>query len=390
MRKLLFLLAIVFMFSCNKKTLNKNENEIVEIDVDMDKIEESLDLKNFILKYEYIPLETTVNSLIGNISKILYYDNKYIIIDNQRNKIFAFNTRGEYLHEIGRQGKGACEFIKIRDVSINKHDSCLNVLGSINPMRIISYSLENETKSEKIFKNILGERFTIMNNNKYVVHYSFPIEHNIGYDLLVIDENGSVLSKHLPFKKTNDICKLPDNCFINFDNNTMFYKTLSDSIYEINQNLTMDVRYVFNFGKYKLPNDIKILFNNNFSEYKEKSGEYIEGISSFFETKENVVFTFNFKGSGYFAFYTKKSNKIELANNVDFFSSQFMNPISAIGNDLVSILNPSELISIRDKIIMKYGNDNWIKFCEDNLIPMELMESINEASNPILIKYSIK
>lgn len=75
-------------------------------------------LSDIIDTCKFIPLETASDkSLVGHISKILKYKDKfYIATDNKR--ILVFNTDGSFSHRIDRLGRGPQEYADLADFDI--------------------------------------------------------------------------------------------------------------------------------------------------------------------------------------------------------------------------------------------------------------------------------
>lgn len=146
---LLFCLALsAFGFvSCSAQIQNRKCKIALKQNVSIDEYVKSYD--------GYIPLETTDESLVGNISKLLYEDGKLIVVDKENNKILVFDAAtGKFLNCIGHQGRGPKEFISLRDVVVA--DGKLYVLDM---GKILTYKLSGEFVGETRYKK---GRFTKM------------------------------------------------------------------------------------------------------------------------------------------------------------------------------------------------------------------------------------
>jgi hypothetical protein len=68
---------------------------------------------------EYLPLETTAESLIGEISKIIIKHNRIFIGDFFIAKaLFVFDMQGKFLFKVGRRGNGQGEYINLFDFDV--------------------------------------------------------------------------------------------------------------------------------------------------------------------------------------------------------------------------------------------------------------------------------
>ena len=79
MKKLLLFLIMPFFTACTPSA--PKMQTVYEINIDS--ISEALPE---LAQIKYVPLETTDSSLIGNIDKILYQNNKYYILDKVEKK----------------------------------------------------------------------------------------------------------------------------------------------------------------------------------------------------------------------------------------------------------------------------------------------------------------
>ena len=68
------------------------------IDVDPSKAIENIKMSEHYSDINYIPLETNDNSLIGNISDIIKYKDRFYILDNDiTQSVFCFTETGNFL-----------------------------------------------------------------------------------------------------------------------------------------------------------------------------------------------------------------------------------------------------------------------------------------------------
>ena len=82
----------------------------------LSKIEDSIPFDDLVENYRYIKLETNEQCLIGEVEKVLFYEDKLFVLSGG---VFCFNLNGEFLYAINHRGKGPSEFLRIRGLSIN-------------------------------------------------------------------------------------------------------------------------------------------------------------------------------------------------------------------------------------------------------------------------------
>ena len=111
-----FIIFCLCLISCSDKTETKDV-----ISVDLEDISQP-SIYDIFSDISVIPLETTTESLIKNISKVQYYKSRYYILDSRPfYRILVFDSAGKYLYKIDNRGNGPHEYIDISDFYINKH-----------------------------------------------------------------------------------------------------------------------------------------------------------------------------------------------------------------------------------------------------------------------------
>jgi hypothetical protein len=86
----------------------------------MDSVKKELNLKFEHIRY--VPLETSDDCLIGNVSKTLIKNNKIYVADfHMASAIFVFDMNGKFLFKIARKGQGPGEYISFHDFDVNSN-----------------------------------------------------------------------------------------------------------------------------------------------------------------------------------------------------------------------------------------------------------------------------
>ena len=124
-------------------------------------------LSDIIDTCKFIPLETASDkSLVGHISKILKYKDKfYIATDNKR--ILVFNTDGSFSHRIDRLGRGPQEYADLADFDIA--DDRIIVLSH---HKIVVYTLDGAHVSSTPFDfnglniKVVGDNYLLRSNKE--------------------------------------------------------------------------------------------------------------------------------------------------------------------------------------------------------------------------------
>jgi len=127
MRRTVFVLIISALISCknnSKENTSGVKESISTIEVVVSQNDLQIANKNGEPNYIFLE-QRDKNSAIADISKLIYFDDKIIILDTQSNKVFLFDNSGNFISEIGRAGKGPGEFLRVSDILISKRDGCI-------------------------------------------------------------------------------------------------------------------------------------------------------------------------------------------------------------------------------------------------------------------------
>lgn len=118
------------------------QKELISFDLSsqLDK-KETVILSQFVSSISYVPLETSTEALVGNIQQIIPAGDK-IIIATTDNSIKVFDSKGKFLNNVGRIGKGPGEFAAFR-----------NVFWDADNLRVIVYNMAG---SNLLFYTING------------------------------------------------------------------------------------------------------------------------------------------------------------------------------------------------------------------------------------------
>ncbi|MDR2406701.1 MAG: 6-bladed beta-propeller [Bacteroidales bacterium] len=175
--KLIFLLFCVFAFlSCakNKKT---QISDIPVLKISDLKIVKSLEFEDpdYFDKVEFIKLETTNESILGEITQMEIFENHIYILDSKGISLKKFDLTGKYLQDIGRIGLGPGEYIAITVFYINP---VLKTINIFDPMKesILQYDfLGKHVKTIKLDVSdfTFVSRLSMLNNNDEIFCFSY-------------------------------------------------------------------------------------------------------------------------------------------------------------------------------------------------------------------------
>ncbi|MDR0560663.1 MAG: 6-bladed beta-propeller [Prevotellaceae bacterium] len=149
-------------------------------------------------EFEYVTLETSDESIFGNIDKLTIYDNKFFILDNAKTKkVFVFHNDGTFSHTIGTIGQAPGEYTNIEDFTIDEEQQRVIILSYPSAAYIYDMNgnfIQKKSLSSSLFWNICsyGDGFVCSTN-----HQTFTTGEN-AYLLFIFDRNFNLKRKLIP------------------------------------------------------------------------------------------------------------------------------------------------------------------------------------------------
>jgi len=112
----------------------------------------------FEARYDVVPLETNVESLISQIGRISIYGNNFYVLDRSSGSVLIFDEQGKFLKKISHIGRGPGEYTSLTDFGIDTKNNNI-VLYCDRPKKIIVYALEEdkwqgEMSVDQLFESI--------------------------------------------------------------------------------------------------------------------------------------------------------------------------------------------------------------------------------------------
>lgn len=111
MRRIFLLIITLFILLCFLNCGSKNEQKAgtaFHVELDNCKLSTDLKLSDLIEDYRLVPLETTNESLLGEIREIISLSGEYILIAD-RDNVYKFSGEGKFINTILKNGRGPGE-----------------------------------------------------------------------------------------------------------------------------------------------------------------------------------------------------------------------------------------------------------------------------------------
>ena len=388
---LLFLITQIF-FSCssNQKSIQPinvnpgqvvNSDSVITISVDVPKIK-PFKIDDMLFNVKYIPLETNRQSIIGEISKVVCFNDRFYILDSAiTGSVYIFDKDGKYISKISRKGEGPGEYTRIYDFDIDRFANEI-VIFTGSPLKIIRNTMEGKFISE-IHPPCYADKFIPLQNKISAIYLEYGDNTPFlkeEYNLIFVDSTSTLKGGVLKYdhsRISNHFSK-GLSIFYHYDSNSYFYPALKDTIYRVGLNQITPV-YAFNFGKDSFAKRILQKDVNEQDKYFEEQSP--PSFFYIFETNHVLCYFFSCNKGLYRGYYSKSTGKTFVgaicANNRYFLGSPIGNTDEVLIDQLVTL------------VLVGYKNNLGRLSQEIDPGLYEIINAYKETDNPVLVTYQI-
>lgn len=236
-----------------------------------------------------IPLETSEESLIGNISGIRISEEKIVIVNTlpTNSEVLVFDRSGNYQFKLSKMGVGPGEYLSINSADGKPNSNNLMMVDG-STRRLIEYSPESEVISSFKVGSVITSLQTIQTSAglQFIISSGERLsEPDYSYSLFRLNEEGELIEKMLPFEYTSRMTTgSTQRLFKVSEKLVSFNREFSNYIYYITET-DLFKRYYLDFPKPILPaekSNINFLKNGNpqvsnyvFNIVVQESEEYV-------------------------------------------------------------------------------------------------------------------
>lgn len=374
----LIILTIIFVSAC-KSTEDKNlENpKIIELNDSITLNDSTSKFKEYFEIEKIIELETTEKSTLVSLDKIIFKEDKIVILDKKFSGLKVFKNDGHYMHDISKLGQGPGEFTKIFDVTML--DSNILVY-SLNDMKLGEFNLNGDFIRESKIP-FFADYFTVEKNNYYFYLNYNSSQYNDKKNLLITDSKFNIKKGLFPYKRNYSVSFTGN--LVNCKNNILYNDAFDGNVYKI-ENMESKLIYTVKLGKKELPIDktnTPRVPNINLLEY-----DYFGKVISL----SNQLFSFTAKIGDYYnnCMYFVAKDKLLIKQN---FAK----------NDIYHVLSAPVLYSEKDSMYYSIITPVTLGYIKNNPNFFEelkidypklysVLSNLNHTSNPIIVFYKLK
>ena len=365
------MISIFFFLSCTGWKDKKNmESDIITVNLDE---RDEISTKDLFSEIQLIPLETTPESLIRNITQIKFFEDRYYIHFYSISKFFVLFWVLNFKFAITVNVNGPGEYLNLTDFAIDTTRRNLVVLCAVSNA-LFFYDLGGKFIEKKKLPEIAGAYNSLQFQNKdTIAFFTYDYDHRLKFYSLSRNE---ILDEYFPEDIKDVFCRGV------FPFPHAFRRSLTNTIYSLS-GATFTELYRWDFGD--LNNDIeKLEFHPNMS--KQEIIQYAKDVYS--SKSVNYIIDSQGQNSRYrYAMVVRQNKYIQLFyNRKNHDLLQFERTKEGLqlypiyfGEDFI-LCTPEGGLPLNDLFPEKLRNEDQ----------QRIIQSHSEQENPVLVKYVFK
>ena len=365
------IVSIFLFLSCTGWKDKRNmESDIITANLER---RDNVSTKELFSDIQVIPLETTPESLIRDITQIKFFEGRYYIHDYRRSQIFVFDREGRFQFALNEKGDGPGQYLNLSDFAIDTARRNLVVLCAVSNA-LFFYDLGGKFIEKKRLPDIAGAYSSLQFQNKDTIAF-FTYDYDNRLKFYSLSKN-KIIDEYFHEEKKDIFCKDV------FPFPHSLCRSLTNTIYSLSKT-TLTELYHWDFGN--LNNDIeKLEFPSGWNQQ-----EKIQYAKDAYSSKSvNYVIEFHGQNSRYrYAMVVRKNKYIQLFYDGKKQSLlQFERTKEGLqlypiyfGEDFI-LCTPEGGLPLDDIFPEKLRNEEQRR----------IIQSHSEEENPILIKYVFK
>ncbi len=309
MNKILFITAAALCLTaagCKDKPAGNGEATIIS--ADFKKALPSLDLSDILEdRVEIIPLETTDESILGEISDIRIVGDEIFVTQGgifQTGKIAVFDRNGKYLRQIGHPGRGPHEFMTITASEVT--DDRVVVYDNLSN-KLLFWNHDGTPAGFRDASDLWGMDIVQVGDILYLVNAGSSSGQGYYY-LFELTPEGEFIKPLLPFDEdTPGGAGSVDHYYSKNGEELLVFSPPYDSLYVV-RNGGLDKLFFVDFGPRKVPESVLRLEGYGETALAVIRNNYIAGVGAVHLTDRYVMISFMEK-EHYIALYNRENGE---------------------------------------------------------------------------------
>jgi hypothetical protein len=364
--------ALFLCFACKQEKVF--EGTTLSVDIDR---RDKVSLFDLFHRVELIPLETTDESLIKEIRKVICANENCYVLDYKQQILFCFDGSGKFVRQISKRGEGPEEFLNIRDFSINESAQTIEILSPTGAYRY-SYDYAGKLLDKYILKGKIPHYQCFIDvSDSLSLYWSLTSNETTPQVYVYSKEKKAFIDEF--YRDKPILNTMAQSVFFKFAGKSFYYKPFYSEVYAFDENrLTVDYKWDFgaktmSIQTYDIPEGddqfklIEPLQNGSipyfFNEQMQTDLYYYTRIVSRLKTTTHI-------------FYDKRNHAVRVFDR--FEENVLFNPVFWCNDYVLGFSSPFYSIDrlVTADILDEAGRQH--------------LQNLTEDDNPCLIKYYFK
>lgn len=377
--KRLLLIAIITMIVVGCIGKSDSREGIINIDLTQKII--PVQKTGIIKQFDVIKLKTPDGVIIGDISKIIVFNNRIYVADYKQTRcVNVFDMEGNLLQTINRRGRGPGEYTNIASVFVDKYQGKFNILNQF-PGLLLSWELDGMGNPEATaFKNMSLSDMVAHNN--HLIGYTTVSSDGKYNNIYLFDRTGNKVNGQMTLPKGWESNGFGDvNVFSTFNDNIYFKPTYEHIIYRLNKE-TFEPVYSLDFGSYSWPSEIQ-----SADDYRKSEKDFIKKIYRYQETEGYWMFQLLLNGQDVLALVDKNNRQSTLCSLTPNESPCF------ISFGRIKSITQNHIVTAveADRIARTLENEELLRDYPESVKQLkETVGDIQSRDNPVIVIYHLE
>jgi hypothetical protein len=373
MKSIIPLVTLLIVIACTDQQADKT----IKVSVNNSTIENPFTYSHHVI------LSTPDDILLGEIQKLQLIGGKIYIMDNQRKSVFCFDSQGNYLRHLTKQGHSEKEYIRIEDFEVDNENN-IYIFDS-EQKKIIMYDLAGNFINSQpaiggIAFKLLSDGLVAYNRGNGAASiikdsdqklYNYACARGMDIEINAVPFDTAIEGRRLFLSQTK-------NLFYEWDRDIFMSSMLNNTIYKISKHNGHIEPYVI----FETDN---ALARAHGKELLNLTNDIIDGRSAStpynFQKNENLMMImYNYDMRPHTFIYDEKTGTS--ANGI-ISSNKYglpFSPISYLDSDdsgeIITLLEPHSI-----QLLLKLSENKGL----DTILLKELQQLSNQNDNTILI-----
>jgi len=321
-RAISFIVIICTACSCRNKT------NLEEIEIDLSAYEGVIDLHQYSDSLRVVKLETTKESFIGRIDRIIEDDSLIFLLEKQSKSILVFHSSGRFSHSICHLGKGNSDYLATKDIAVDKKRNVIYVYDD-HSRKLICYDYQGEFLSKMNLPDFLIRSFAIRENGNFLA-FTPDMLTSLRDGVWEFDTDGNLVNEYADINENHKLAWTAHPYFTRIDEKYSYLNYYDNYIYTLDKDILSR----------QLKLNIKQKIPNKYVSIPEGAGENFTGEyympSSLNETESYYHFrnaSFGKEPGIIHVFIEKNSNQLIIADSLIYDFEDYRNIQKVFSND---------------------------------------------------------